>query len=169
MKPPVIILHAPGTNRDREAALACTAAGGDPHVVLVDDVVKGRTNLSDYAMLLLPGGIEQYLAERSEAATPAASGASGASGKQAQRSESDAARSRRTGKELARIESQLGKLDERIAALHETMADAAWRVELFDMFNLAVLFALPALAVLAFVDHRQGDAPPPERPWYATR
>jgi phosphoribosylformylglycinamidine synthase len=56
MKPPVIILHAPGTNRDREAALACTAAGGDPHVVLVDDVVKGRTNLSDYAMLLLPGG-----------------------------------------------------------------------------------------------------------------
>ncbi|MCV7171191.1 MULTISPECIES: ABC-F family ATP-binding cassette domain-containing protein [Mycolicibacterium] len=68
--------------------------------------------------VMLPGGIEQYLAERASApatvtrAEPA-------------KGETAAARERRTGKELARIENQLGKLDERIAALHEKMADAA--------------------------------------------
>jgi ATPase subunit of ABC transporter with duplicated ATPase domains len=67
---------------------------------------------------LLPGGIEQYLAERAaraEAPTRA----------EPQRGESAAARERRTGKEMARIESQLTKLDGQIAALHETMAAAA--------------------------------------------
>ena len=68
---------------------------------------------------LLPGGIEQYLAERAAAASAAATGRSrrGAS--------RPSARERRTGKEMARIEGQLAKLDERIAALHESMADAA--------------------------------------------
>jgi ATPase subunit of ABC transporter with duplicated ATPase domains len=66
---------------------------------------------------MLPGGIEQYLAQRSAAEAP--------SPRPAERGESVAARDRRTGKELARIESQLGKLDQRIAALHETMAEAA--------------------------------------------
>ena len=68
--------------------------------------------------VLLPGGIEQYLAER-----VSAGGASGP--RPAERGETDSARERRTGKELSRIESQLGKLDERIAKLHHTMADAA--------------------------------------------
>jgi len=67
---------------------------------------------------MLPGGIEQYLAQRSAAEAPAAA-------RSAERGESVAARDRRTGKELARIESQLGKLDQRVAALHETMAEAA--------------------------------------------
>jgi ATP-binding cassette subfamily F protein uup len=67
---------------------------------------------------LLPGGIEQYLADR-EASEPAPSR------QEPQRTESAAARERRTGKEMARIEGQLAKLDERIAAMHEAMADAA--------------------------------------------
>ena len=41
------------------------------------------------------------------------------------RTESASARGRRTAKELARIEGQLSKLDDRITALHETMAAAA--------------------------------------------
>ncbi len=32
-RPRVLILHAPGTNRDREAALACQLAGGEPEIV----------------------------------------------------------------------------------------------------------------------------------------
>lgn len=68
--------------------------------------------------VMLPGGIEQYLAERASA--PAS-----VTRAEPAKGETAAARERRTGKELARIESQLGKLDERIAALHERMADAA--------------------------------------------
>jgi ATPase subunit of ABC transporter with duplicated ATPase domains len=67
---------------------------------------------------LLPGGIEQYLTDRANASsetkvsTPA-------------RGESASARERRAGKEMARIEGQLEKLDGQIAALHESMAEAA--------------------------------------------
>jgi ATP-binding cassette subfamily F protein uup len=68
--------------------------------------------------VLLPGGIEQYLAER--ITSEQTSGAPAA-----RRDESASARERRGRKELARIESQLGKLDQRIAALHASMADAA--------------------------------------------
>ncbi len=67
---------------------------------------------------LLPGGIEQYLAER--AASPPTSPARPES-----RTGSASARERRTAKEMARIEGQLSKLDDRITALHETMAAAA--------------------------------------------
>ena len=58
---------------------------------------------------LLPGGIEQYLAGRA-VASPTVSGRS-PRGARSRR----AARERRTGKEMARIEGQLTKLDERIA------------------------------------------------------
>ncbi|GFG48938.1 glycerophosphodiester phosphodiesterase [Mycolicibacterium agri] len=67
---------------------------------------------------LLPGGIEQYLAERVAAETPSST-------TQPQRGESASARERRTSKELARIENQLAKLEDRIAALHQKMAEAA--------------------------------------------
>lgn len=67
---------------------------------------------------LLPGGIEQYLAERS-ATTPAPARA------EPVRGESAAAKDRRAGKEMTRIENQLTKLDDRIAAVHEAMAHAA--------------------------------------------
>ncbi len=68
---------------------------------------------------LLPGGIEQYLADRATAASPAASPAP------SRGSESASARERRAGKEMARIEGQLSKLEDRIATLHESMAQAA--------------------------------------------
>lgn len=68
---------------------------------------------------LLPGGIEQYLSDRAaRAGTPS-------SVRVSSDGESASARERRTGKEMTRIEGQLEKLEERIAALHEAMADAA--------------------------------------------
>jgi phosphoribosylformylglycinamidine synthase II/phosphoribosylformylglycinamidine synthase I len=54
--PRVLILHANGTNRDREAALACRTAGGDPEIVHVNQLIAGERNLLDYHMLVLPGG-----------------------------------------------------------------------------------------------------------------
>lgn len=54
--PRVMIMHAPGTNRDREAALACELAGGDPEIVHINALVSGERNLGDYEMLVLPGG-----------------------------------------------------------------------------------------------------------------
>jgi ATPase subunit of ABC transporter with duplicated ATPase domains len=67
---------------------------------------------------LLPGGIEQYLADRATVSRPSTKA-------EPERGESAAARERRTGKEMARIEGQLSKLENRIAALHESMAEAA--------------------------------------------
>ena len=68
---------------------------------------------------LLPGGIEQYLARRATA-SPAPTR------QEPQRTaESASARERRAGKEMARIEGQLAKLDHQIAAMHESMAGAA--------------------------------------------
>jgi ATPase subunit of ABC transporter with duplicated ATPase domains len=68
---------------------------------------------------LLPGGIEQYLEQRSSAAPVAARP------EPSRGAESASARERRAGKEMARIEGQLAKLDDRIAALHQSMAEAA--------------------------------------------
>jgi ATP-binding cassette subfamily F protein uup len=68
---------------------------------------------------MLPGGIDQYLADRAAASSPASPPEPSRS------SESVSARERRAGKEMARIEGQLAKLDDLIAALHESMAQAA--------------------------------------------
>ena len=54
--PRVMILHAPGTNRDREAALACEAAGGQPEIVQINQLISSKRELADYQMLVLPGG-----------------------------------------------------------------------------------------------------------------
>jgi ABC transport system ATP-binding/permease protein len=67
---------------------------------------------------LLPGGIDQYLATRRERPPTETSAES-------RRTESEYARQRRTGKELARIENQLEKADARIAELHDAMAAVA--------------------------------------------
>jgi phosphoribosylformylglycinamidine synthase I len=56
MRPPVLVLHAAGTNRDREAALACELAGGAPEIVTLHELVSGDRDLSDFRMLVLPGG-----------------------------------------------------------------------------------------------------------------
>ncbi|MGV0803411.1 ABC transporter C-terminal domain-containing protein, partial [Mycolicibacterium elephantis] len=69
---------------------------------------------------LLPGGVEQYLADRTAARTAPAGRRPGPA-----RGESVAARERRAGKEMARIEGQLEKLEARIERLHVAMAEAA--------------------------------------------
>ncbi len=55
-RPPVLIPHAAGTNRDTEAALAVAAAGGDPRIVPVRDLRRRPAAFCDYAAALLPGG-----------------------------------------------------------------------------------------------------------------
>ena len=55
-QPRVIILHAPGTNRDREAALACKLAGGTPEIVHINQLAAGERELAAFQMLVLPGG-----------------------------------------------------------------------------------------------------------------
>ena len=52
----VLILHAPGTNRDREAALACELAGGEPEIVHINQLLSGDRTLGAFRMLVLPGG-----------------------------------------------------------------------------------------------------------------
>ncbi|MCY4422310.1 MAG: phosphoribosylformylglycinamidine synthase subunit PurQ [Acidimicrobiaceae bacterium] len=52
----MLILHAPGTNRDEEAALAVQAAGGDPGIVAVDELVAQPRALARYGAIVLPGG-----------------------------------------------------------------------------------------------------------------
>lgn len=55
-KPSVLIMHAAGTNRDGEAAMACELAGGAPEIVHLNQLRRGERRLMDYDMLLLPGG-----------------------------------------------------------------------------------------------------------------
>jgi len=55
-RPPVAVLHAPGTNRDGEAALALELAGAEPRVVLLADLAAGRARLEDHAGAVVPGG-----------------------------------------------------------------------------------------------------------------
>jgi phosphoribosylformylglycinamidine synthase len=55
-RPRVLVLHTEGTNRDREAALACHLAGGEPEIVTLARLLSGERRLLDYAMLVLPGG-----------------------------------------------------------------------------------------------------------------
>jgi phosphoribosylformylglycinamidine synthase subunit PurQ / glutaminase len=56
VKPQIIILHAPGTNRDRDVAWACELAGGSPEIVTVRQLLAGTRSLPDYKMLVVPGG-----------------------------------------------------------------------------------------------------------------
>jgi len=56
LRPKVLILHASGTNRDHEAAWACDLAGGTPEIVHVNQLRDGGRRLSDYQMLVIPGG-----------------------------------------------------------------------------------------------------------------
>jgi phosphoribosylformylglycinamidine synthase I len=48
--PPIAVLHAPGTNRDGEAARAVELAGGRPEIVAVGDA------LEHFSGVILPGG-----------------------------------------------------------------------------------------------------------------
>ena len=53
---PVMILHANGSNRDRDAALAVKMSGGNPEIVHVNQLMDGDKKLEDYAVLIVPGG-----------------------------------------------------------------------------------------------------------------
>ena len=54
--PRVMVMHAPGTNRDREAALACRLAGGEPEIVHINQLLAGEQQFERHQMLVLPGG-----------------------------------------------------------------------------------------------------------------
>ncbi|MBK8985850.1 MAG: phosphoribosylformylglycinamidine synthase subunit PurQ [Chloroflexi bacterium] len=54
--PKVLILHANGTNRDHDAALAVELAGGRPEIVHINQLLAGERRLLDYAMLVVAGG-----------------------------------------------------------------------------------------------------------------
>ena len=55
-QPSILILHASGTNRDGEAARACELAGGAPEIVHLNQLRAGDRRMTDYDLLLLPGG-----------------------------------------------------------------------------------------------------------------
>lgn len=54
--PKVLVLRAPGINRDGDAAIACELAGAAPERVHVNRIADGGVRLGDYAMLVIPGG-----------------------------------------------------------------------------------------------------------------
>ncbi len=56
MNPTALILHAPGTNRDRDAAQAIELAGGNAEIVHINQLRHGERRWEDYQMLVLPGG-----------------------------------------------------------------------------------------------------------------
>jgi phosphoribosylformylglycinamidine synthase subunit PurQ / glutaminase len=56
MAPKVLILRAPGINRDEDAAAAIELVGGQPERVHINRIVAGTVKLADYAMLIVPGG-----------------------------------------------------------------------------------------------------------------
>jgi phosphoribosylformylglycinamidine synthase len=51
-----LILHANGTNRDHEAALALSLAGARPEIVHLNELRAGTRRWADYQMLAVPGG-----------------------------------------------------------------------------------------------------------------
>ncbi len=55
-RPNVLVLHANGSNRDRDAALACEMAGGTAEIVHINQLVAGEKSLLEYGMLVVPGG-----------------------------------------------------------------------------------------------------------------
>ena len=75
----------------------------------------------DGSVVLLPGGVDQYLAERADIAEQAARPAVTAGPAKV----SDAARARASKKELARLEGQLDKVHTQIERLHAEMAAQA--------------------------------------------
>jgi len=56
MNKKVLILHAPGTNRDGDLAEAIRLAGGKPEIAPLSRLRNNGKQWRDYAMLALPGG-----------------------------------------------------------------------------------------------------------------
>lgn len=55
-RPRALVLRGPGTNCDRETALACELAGAAPELVHVGELLAGRRQLDAFALLVIPGG-----------------------------------------------------------------------------------------------------------------
>ncbi len=55
-QPVTAILYAPGTNCHEETAAAIELAGGKSELVLLRDLLDGRTSLSKYQAAVIPGG-----------------------------------------------------------------------------------------------------------------
>jgi phosphoribosylformylglycinamidine synthase len=51
-----LVLHANGTNRDREAAQALRLAGADPEIVHINQLRTRASRWDDYQLLVVPGG-----------------------------------------------------------------------------------------------------------------
>ena len=56
MRPNVVILHATGTNRDRDVAWAVELADGQPVILHINELRIRPGRLHDFQMLVLPGG-----------------------------------------------------------------------------------------------------------------
>ena len=54
--PPILIVHASGTNRDGDAAQAIELAGGSPRIVHINQLRRGDVTFADHAGVLIPGG-----------------------------------------------------------------------------------------------------------------
>ena len=54
--PPALVIAGPGTNRDRDLALALELAGADPTIVLADELVHHPHLLDDARLLAVAGG-----------------------------------------------------------------------------------------------------------------
>lgn len=54
--PPAVVIAGPGTNRDRDVALALELAGADPTVILAAELVEHPEILSDARLLAVAGG-----------------------------------------------------------------------------------------------------------------
>ena len=76
--------------------------------------------LGDGSCVLLPGGVEQYLQFRRDRSTESPRTKAAANAEPG-----GSAASRQARKDLARLETQIARLDERLTALHEQMAAAA--------------------------------------------
>jgi phosphoribosylformylglycinamidine synthase II/phosphoribosylformylglycinamidine synthase I len=55
-KTKTMIIHANGSNRDHDAALAVELAGGNPEIVHLNQLFAGERKLEDYGFLIVPGG-----------------------------------------------------------------------------------------------------------------
>lgn len=55
-RPPALVVAGPGTNRDRDLALALERAGADPKIVLVADLVARPAMLDDARLVAVAGG-----------------------------------------------------------------------------------------------------------------
>lgn len=56
MRPLALIIHATGTNRDHDVARALEVAGASPEIVHINALRDGAARLSEYQMMVLPGG-----------------------------------------------------------------------------------------------------------------